>query len=490
MDLVYSIIYLNNSSIMQHEQQEARIRALEEEVERLQAENLRLRDNGTDPLTTPEAAAAVCPRRPPSTSSKEHLTKDEIERYSRQLLLTSGGFGVAGQLQLLSASVLVVGAGGLGSTALPYLCAAGVGTIVLVDYDTVERSNLHRQILHSDVFVGTSKAQSARRAVVALNPTVTCVALEMAVTADNVLELLLQYDIDCVVDASDNPQTRYLLNDACYLVGGVAAAAALESDNHHPKERKIPLVSGSAVGTEGQCTVYHYSNNDDESGCCYRCMYPNMEAQSACKACSDAGVLGPVPGLIGILQAVEVIKILTRTATDKLANGILHDRLLLYDAGNASFLRVKKPPRQTNCALCGDHPTICSMTDSRDSLRHARGPATIAVPTPRDFDVTCQEYQQAAEPHVLLDVRVRAQYEMCALPNSVNIPLDELSDSLDRVRELTANGEKPVYCLCRRGNASIAATEILLANGFANVKNIREGLAAWRRDIDPSFPSY
>jgi adenylyltransferase/sulfurtransferase len=231
------------------------------------------------------------------------LTSDQIARYSRQLLL-SDGFGITGQQQLLSSSILVVGAGGIGSSLLLYLAAAGVGHVTIVDFDVVEKNNLHRQIIHRDqdaIHNNTSKnrnitlknkAQSAKEAMMGLNPSISVTALNLLLDDTNIMTLVPKHDV--IVDASDNPSTRYLLNDACIL-------------------SNKPLVSGSAMGTEGQLTVYNYcpSDNNPAKSACYRCLYPNPNPAEGCKSCSDNGVLGPVPGLIGVLQAVEVIKIVT-----------------------------------------------------------------------------------------------------------------------------------------------------------------------------------
>jgi adenylyltransferase/sulfurtransferase len=217
-------------------------------------------------------------------TQKQKLSSDQIERYSRQLLI-SGGFGVEGQLKLLKAKVLVVGAGGIGSSLILYLAAGGVGQLTLVDFDEVDISNLHRQVIHKACDVGMNKSESARNAVMALNPSICCEIVKIPLTYSNALELVQRHDV--VVDASDNPQTRYVINDAC-VIGA------------------IPLVSGSAMGTEGQLTVYNY-----KGGPCYRCLYPKVNATEGCKSCADNGVLGPVPGVIGVLQAMEIIKIIT-----------------------------------------------------------------------------------------------------------------------------------------------------------------------------------
>jgi adenylyltransferase/sulfurtransferase len=258
---------------------EKRIRELELEVERLKVENTRLRQWRTE--SSEEETLAV-----PSSPLQEvtELTPEHIERYSRQLLLQDG-FGVQGQCRLLSSSVLVVGAGGIGSTVLLYLAATGIGRISVVDFDGIDKSNLHRQVIHKERDVGLNKAISACRSMKELNPSIQCVPILETLTHENALDLVSYHDV--IVDASDNPRTRYLINDACVLANK-------------------PLVSGSAIGTEGQLTVYNHLD-----GSCYRCLYPRPNAAEGCKSCSDSGVSGPVPGLIGLLQSLEVVKILT-----------------------------------------------------------------------------------------------------------------------------------------------------------------------------------
>ena len=276
-----------------------RIEELEAQVEQLQAENDRLRERQQqeeEPSTEPERSSTTTTSSTtnvPQQQPIEKLSADHIERYSRQLLL-SNGFGVPGQLELLNSSVLIVGAGGIGSTVILYLAAAGVGKLTIVDFDSIELSNLHRQVIHSSHKVGRNKAESAKSAALALNPSIQIQAMQLPLTHDNALELVKSHD--CVVDASDNPQTRYVVNDACFLASTTTTRS------------RVPLVSASAIGTEGQLTVYH---STESTGCCYRCLYPKPPTDS--KSCSDHGVLGPVPGLMGVLQATEVIKILTKS---------------------------------------------------------------------------------------------------------------------------------------------------------------------------------
>jgi adenylyltransferase/sulfurtransferase len=264
--------------------QSKRIQRLQERIQSLERENAQLRSkNGLSEQEDNTDYTEANPHK--HTKANPHkLSPQQIERYSRQLLI-SGGFGVEGQLKLLQSSVLIVGAGGIGSTVILYLAASGVGKMTIIDFDEVDVSNLHRQVIHKSCDVGMNKAESACRAVKALNPSIECNVVKMPLTNRNALELVSEHD--CVIDASDNPQTRYTINDAC-VIGGK------------------PLVSGSAMGFEGQLTVYNY-----KGGPCYRCLYPKPNVSEGCKTCADNGVLGPVPGIIGILQAMETLKIIT-----------------------------------------------------------------------------------------------------------------------------------------------------------------------------------
>jgi len=425
----------------------------------------------------------------PSIDAIQSLAPHQVSRYSRQLLL-SDGFGVTGQKQLLSSSILVIGAGGIGSSVLLYLAASGIGHITIVDYDNVEMSNLHRQVIHQDCNsskkindVGMNKALSAKQAMLKLNPTISVTALNAVISSTNALELVSKHDL--VVDACDNPLTRYLVNDACILANKT-------------------LVSGSAMGTEGQLTVYNYQPTNKESEgeekpqkrtACYRCLYPNPNPSEGCKSCSDNGVLGMVPGTIGILQAVEVIKIITGVGN------VMHDRLLMYDSLNCSFLNIKKPPRRKNCAVCSEEEvaTIKSMEDSAKSLENVRGPSVCAVKSPANVlpeenKISCIKYNEVRQsnvPHVLLDVRVPRQYEMCSLDGSINLPLGQLQSKLEMVDKLSNNGELSVYCLCRRGIASAAAVKVIQESTYkGKVYNIEGGLTSWVQSVDTDFPQY
>lgn len=491
----------------------AEIESLEQQISKLKVQREKLLDDH-NPTNN------ACSKQSDETSFLQlQLTSSDILRYSRQLLLNDG-WGMKGQTRLKASKVLVVGAGGIGSSALLYLASSGVGTIGIVDHDDVELTNLHRQTIHCEGTVGMPKVYSAKKRLEGLNSAICVCAYHVQLTHENVLDIVERFDV--VVDASDNPQTRYIINDACVLCD-------------------ITLVSGSAIGTEGQLTVYNYSyngNNDDDSTLCtttrrsgcYRCLYPirkakasksrgnNSNSADGCKSCSDNGVLGTVPGIIGILQATEVLKILTDNSTtsstsDGSGGTIMHNRLLMYDSLRTSFMSIKKPPASAKCSVCGPNATIRSMQDSYESSSITRGPAGTSSSSakpglqPQHCDeesykeISCMEYQRIRESgaqHVLLDVRVPRQYEMCSLDGSINLPLEQLLDeeNLNTI-EGKSNGELPIYCLCRRGVFSVAATkrmdEVIAEGrrkGIHSVYNVKGGLTAWSKEVDDSFPQY
>jgi adenylyltransferase and sulfurtransferase len=459
-----------------------------------------------DGAAAASALPSPCSSRPGAALSFSSLSNAHIERYSRQVL---AGVGVEGQRKLLQAKVLVVGAGGIGSSCLLYLAGCGIGQLDVMDNDRVEVSNLHRQIIHTTERCMMPKAVSAQIAIRQLNPTIRCEAIVDTLTHSNAMELLDKYDV--LVDATDNPLTRYLINDAAILLS--------RSKGHGGKCGRVSVVFASAVATEAQLTVFVHegtSANGNESGasgggggggCCYRCLYPNPSGSVAsnCASCSDAGVLGPVPGLVGVLQATEVIKLVTGIGTP-----LIH-HILQYDALSCRFLRLKKPSRRSDCASCGGPSEgtstatkmIQSMQDSYESLRLVRGPnsAILACPvaasstvqsvSPREYYPLWRDCcdpdrpQQGssftnAHPHLLLDVREAVQYDLCHLPGSVNVPLRQLSRRLAEVLELAAKPAAAesrtkddrakvhtndvvlnIYCLCRRGIASTSAASLL-----------------------------
>ncbi|KAM9466561.1 adenylyltransferase and sulfurtransferase MOCS3 isoform 1-T1 [Clarias gariepinus] len=403
------------------------------------------------------------------------LTNDDVMRYSRQLLLPE--FGVKGQMSLLSTSVLVVGCGGLGCPLALYLAAAGIGRLGLLDYDEVELSNLHRQVLHTEKTLGLPKAQSAAQTLSRLNSTTQCVPYHLQLSSENALQLIQQYDI--VADCSDNVPTRYLVNDACVLSGK-------------------PLVSASALRMEGQLTVYNYNG-----GPCYRCLYPVPPPPETVTNCSDGGVLGVVVGVMGCLQALEVLKI---ASAQKSSFG---QQLLMFDAQDCRFRSIKLRAKQAGCAVCGEMPTV---TELQDYERFCGSSATDKCRRlnllPAEQRVSVQEYKSIMDcgtPHLLLDVRPKVEVDICHLPVSINIPLssleDKRTDHIHFLKEKIGNlkmqitSEIPVYVVCKQGNDSQLAVQLLQKMSGIElehivVKDITGGLMAWANKIDPSLPKY
>ncbi|XP_068648217.1 adenylyltransferase and sulfurtransferase MOCS3 [Aristolochia californica] len=405
-------------------------------------------------------------------TSKHGLSPEQIYRYSRHLLLPA--FGVGGQSNLLKSSILVIGAGGLGSPAVFYLAACGVGRLGLVDHDVVELNNLHRQIIHTEGYIGQSKVKSAAAACRAINSTVEIVEHQEALQAANALDIVSKYDV--VVDATDNAPSRYMINDCCVVLGK-------------------PLVSGAAIGLEGQLTVYHH-----KGGPCYRCLFPTPPPTTACQRCADSGVLGVVPGVIGCLQALEAIKI---------ASGVgepLSGRMLLLDALSARIRIVKIRGRSLNCEVCGDDSVFDrNLFQNFDYEKFTQSPIfTSAKPKlallPGSARISCREYKERSskgEAHVLVDVRPEHHFKICALPNSMNIPLSTLESRLPEIRSaLVAEGGKDtdslmsLYLICRRGNDSQRAVQHLHNAGFTIAKDLIGGLESWGQDVDPDFPTY
>lgn len=377
------------------------------------------------------------------------LTNEEIRRYSRHLLMPE--VGLTGQKKLKAASVLIIGAGGLGSPAALYLAAAGVGRIGLVDFDVVDESNLQRQILHGTSWVGKPKLASAKARLLDLNPDIVVETHETVLTSANALEVLKDYDI--IIDGTDNFPTRYLVNDACVFLGK-------------------PLVYGSIFRFEGQATVF-----DARVGPCYRCLYPEPPPPGLVPSCAEGGVFGVLPGVIGAIQATEAIKLIIGQGEP------LIGRLLLYDALSMRFreLKLRKNP---TCPVCGENPTIRELIDYE---------AFCGVPiyeheVRTEFDITPQELKAMLERDgrqvVLLDVREPHEWEICRLEGALLIPLRELPE---RLHQLDPTREYVVYC--KTGARSAQATRIMQAAGL-RVRNLRGGINAWSREVDPSVPLY
>ncbi|XP_061487250.1 adenylyltransferase and sulfurtransferase MOCS3 [Rhineura floridana] len=408
---------------------------------------------------------------------RTELSRLDIQRYSRQLVLPE--LGVRGQLRLSGCSVLVVGCGGLGCPLAQYLASAGVGRLGLVDHDVVELNNLHRQVLHRESRLGSSKAQSAAAALRELNSTVQCVPYELALSPGTALQLVSAYDI--VADCSDNVPTRYLVNDACVLAGK-------------------PLVSASALRLEGQLVVYNY-----QGGPCYRCLFPKPPPPETVTNCADGGVLGVVPGILGSLQALEVLKIVSGLGTS------FNRAMLLFDALEGRFRHIKLRPRNPRCLVCGDHPSVTTLQDYEAFCGSS---ATDKCRTlhllPSKERISVEEYKEVLDNqilHVLVDVRQLVEVDIGRLPHSLSVPLSKLEgedkeclnslcQTILEAKQGTDNSLAfPVYVVCKLGNDSQKAVRILqgLSDdrlGLISVKDIRGGLMAWASKIDKAFPQY
>ncbi|KAK4408700.1 Adenylyltransferase and sulfurtransferase MOCS3 [Sesamum angolense] len=433
---------------------------------------LRVRLSSYGSVNGNEVANSSAPRTE-ETLLNGQLSPDMIYRYSRHLLLPS--VGVEAQANLLKCSVLVIGAGGLGSPALLYLAACGIGRVGIVDHDVVELNNLHRQIIHTEAYIGRSKVESAAAACRAINSTVQIVEHREAFRTSNALEIVRKYDI--VVDATDNVPSRYMISDCCVVLGK-------------------PLISGAALGLEGQLTVYNY-----KGGPCYRCLFPTPPPTTACQRCADSGVLGVVPGVIGCLQALEAIKVAGAVGEP------LSGRMLLFDALSARIRVVKIRGRSPQCEACGENSKLteeqfCNFnyeTFTQSPL--STSPLKLHL-LPSEARITSKEYNERivkGEAHVLVDVRPAHHYKIISLPKSLNIPLASMEARLSEVSAALAREEghknnnsqsASLYVICRRGNDSQRAVQYLHKMGFASAKDIIGGLESWAHDVDPSFPTY
>jgi molybdopterin/thiamine biosynthesis adenylyltransferase/rhodanese-related sulfurtransferase len=374
------------------------------------------------------------------------LTATERERYSRHLLLPE--IGEAGQQKLKAARVLVVGAGGLGSPASLYLAAAGIGTLGVVDHDRVDLSNLQRQVLFDGASIGAGKALAAQARLRALNGEINVVAHPFELRAENALDLLQQYD--CIVDGSDRLSTRYLVNDACVLL-------------------RRPLVSAAIHRFEGQAMTYL-----PEQGPCYRCLFPASSAAEA-PSCAEAGVLGVLPGVLGVLQATEAIKVLLGIGAP------LVGRLMTFDALAMSWHEFHFQ-RRADCAVCGPAATIKTLSDSEAACRTQSAGQWPRL-TPHELQqLIDQRAHTHATPLLLVDVREGHEYAAGHLTGSINIPLSELAH---RLAELPA--ASAVVFMCRSGGRSRAACELAARGGVQDVGDLEGGLTAWAAAIDPSI---
>ena len=380
------------------------------------------------------------------------LSNDEMARYSRHLILPE--VGLEGQQKLKAAKVLCVGTGGLGSPLALYLAAAGIGTLGLVDFDVVDSSNLQRQIIHSTKDVGRPKIESATEKLQALNPFLNVVKHEAMLTSQNALEIISQYDI--VADGTDNFPTRYLVNDACVLTGK-------------------PNAYGSIFRFEGQASVFA-----TEQGPCYRCLYPEPPPPGLVPSCAEGGVLGILPGLVGVIQATEVIKLILGKGEP------LIGRLLLVNALDMRFreLKLRKNP---DCPVCGAHPTVTKLIDYEQFcgiMPEPKTPTSVVNGIPQ---MSVQEFKRrrdAGDDIFLLDVREPFEYQIAQIGGHL-IPINELPDRVDEL-----DPAKEIVVQCKSGGRSQRAAEFLAKNGFARLHNLAGGITAWANEIDPGVRKY
>ncbi|XP_013111762.2 adenylyltransferase and sulfurtransferase MOCS3 [Stomoxys calcitrans] len=394
------------------------------------------------------------------------LNNDDIARYSRQLILPN--FGVQGQIKLKQSAFLIVGMGGLGCPASQYLLAAGCGRLGLVDYDEVERSNFHRQTLHTEISIGMPKVESAKQSLLQINPHCHVDCHCLLLNSENALEILRQYDV--ILDCTDNVATRYLLNDACVMLNK-------------------PLISGSALQMDGQITVYNYGENCP----CYRCLFPVPPPPDTVTNCGDGGVLGAVTGVIGSLQALEAIKV----ALGGLGGEVMAGRLLIFDGGRCQFRNIRLRSKRADCDVCSPNPMITHLIDYEQFCgMHASDKDTALNILTTEQRLTVEEYKHMLDTqsnHILMDVRQPAEFEICHLPKSENVPLKTIlnDEYLKRFEKELQDENKGIVVLCRRGNDSqIAAQHIINRFPQRTVFDLKGGLHAWHYKIDKNFPIY
>ena len=393
---------------------------------------------------------------PPLVTPADSLSVEEVMRYSRHLIIPD--VGMDGQKRLKNAKVLCVGAGGLGSPALMYLAAAGVGTLGIVEFDTVDESNLQRQIIHGQSDVGRSKAESARDSVKEINPYVTVNLHEMRLDSSNVMDLFAQYDL--IVDGTDNFATRYLVNDAAVLLGK-------------------PYIWGSIYRFEGQASVFWA-----EYGPCYRCLYPEPPPPGMVPSCAEGGVLGVLCASIGSIQVTEAIKLLTGIGEP------LVGRLMIYDALEMSYRRVniRKDP---NCALCGPNPTVTGLIDYdafcgsiSDEAAEAAVGSTI---TATDLKTMLDKRAAGDTDFMLIDVREPGEYDIVNIPGAVLIPKGRFLDG-SILAELPTT--KPIVLHCKSGVRSAECLAVLKGAGFSDARHVGGGVLAWVKQVEPEKPTY
>jgi molybdopterin/thiamine biosynthesis adenylyltransferase/rhodanese-related sulfurtransferase/molybdopterin converting factor small subunit len=420
----------------------------DEDIRYLKKEQTAVGDSDTVSIVPSVAGGS-----PSGDSTATELNNDEVRRYSRHLIMPE--VGVEGQRKLKQARVLCIGAGGLGSPASLYLAAAGVGTLGLVDFDTVDFSNLQRQVLFSTDDVGRPKIKAATDRLKGLNPNIRVVGHETALTSNNALDLFRDYDI--IVDGTDNFPTRYLTNDACVLLGK-------------------PNVYGSIFRFDGQVSIFATKN-----GPCYRCLYPEPPPPGLVPSCAEGGVLGVLPGVVGTIQATEAIKLIIG------AGDPLIGRLLLFDALQMKF-RTLKLQRDPNCPVCGDHPTVTKLIDYEQFCGIT--PAVKAADSGKvapELEISVVDLKARLDKGDvwLLDVREPREYEITHIEGSTLIPLGELPKRLDEIPK-----DRDIAIHCKSGVRSAKAMNLLKEKGFDRVQNVRGGILEWNARLDPDQPTY
>ena len=387
---------------------------------------------------------------PPLVEPAAQLTPDEIRRYSRHLIIPD--VAMDGQKRLKNAKVLAVGAGGLGSPALMYLAAAGVGTLGIIDFDVVDESNLQRQVIHGQSDVGRSKAESARDSVKEINPLVTVNLHQERLDSSNAMRIFADYDL--IVDGTDNFATRYLVNDACVLLGK-------------------PYVWGSIYRFDGQASVFWA-----EHGPCYRCLYPEPPPPGMVPSCAEGGVLGVLCASIGSIQVNEAIKVLTGIGDP------LVGRLMIYDALEMTYraVKVRKDPE---CPLCGKNPTISELIDYEAFCGTVSDEAQAAAAGSTITAAELKEMQDRGEKFLLVDVREPAEWEIVKIPGAVLIPKGDLPGKLAELPQ-----DKPIIAYCKTGVRSAEALALLKNAGFGDAKHVQGGVTAWATQVDKSQPVY
>ena len=421
----------------------------DEDIRYLQREQTPVKPGDSLSIVPSVAGGAPTVTAPPAPD----LSQDEIKRYSRHLIMPE--VGMDGQRRLKAGSVLCIGAGGLGSPAAMYLAAAGVGRIGIVDFDVVDFSNLQRQLLHGTPDVGRSKLQSAKDRLQALNPHVHVDTYETSLSSENALKLFEPYDV--ILDGTDNFPTRYLVNDACVLTGK-------------------PNAYGSIFRFEGQASVFGV-----KEGPCYRCLYPEPPPPGLVPSCAEGGVLGVLPGIIGVIQATESIKLILGIGEP------LIGRFLIYDALKMRF-RELKLRKDADCPVCGTHPTVTKLIDYQQFCGIRPEPQMEAARTMNDWEISPVELKRrldAGEDLFILDVREPNEYQINRIAGSTLIPLGELPR---RYQELPRDRE--IIAQCKMGGRSAKAQDFLKSVGFSNVKNLRGGILEWIDKVDPSQPKY